>query len=76
VSNVLRKAVVELLGHPVIQRCQLHEISNVEDSLSQRLRSTIVRGVVRAYDVGRREEQIPQSSGSPGAIGRAMNATR
>jgi hypothetical protein len=37
-SKALRKAVVDVLDHPVIQRCQLHKIQNVKDHLLQRLR--------------------------------------
>ena len=39
-SKALRKAVVDVLDHPVIQRCQLHKIRNVKDHLPQRLRSS------------------------------------
>ena len=37
-SKALRKAVLDVLDHPVIQRCQLHKIRNVKDHLPQRLR--------------------------------------
>ena len=37
-SKALRKAVVDVLDHPVIQRCQLHKVRNVKDHLPQRLR--------------------------------------
>ena len=40
-SKALRKAVLDVLDHPVIQRCQLHKIRNVKDHLPQRLRSTV-----------------------------------
>jgi putative transposase len=42
-SKALRKAVVDVLDHPVIQRCQLHKIRNVKDHLPQRLRSGVGR---------------------------------
>ena len=42
-SKALRKAVVDVLEHPVIQRCQLHKIGNVKDRLPQRLRSGVGR---------------------------------
>jgi len=38
-SKALRKAVLDVLDHPVIQRCQLHKVRNVKDHLPQRLRS-------------------------------------
>jgi putative transposase len=38
------KAVVDVLDHPVIQRCQLHKIRNLKDHLPQRLRSTVGAG--------------------------------
>ena len=40
---VLRKAVLDVLDHPVIQRCQLHKIRNVKDHLPQRLHSSVGR---------------------------------
>jgi len=43
-SKALRKAVVDVLDCPVIQRCQLHKIPNVKDHLPQRLRSTVDAG--------------------------------
>ena len=30
-AKALRNAVVDVLDHPVIQRCQLHNIRNVKD---------------------------------------------
>ena len=48
-SKALRKAVVDVLDHPVIQRCQLHKIRNVKDHLPQRLRSTVGRKMTDAY---------------------------
>jgi transposase-like protein len=48
-SKALRKAVVDVLDHPVIQRCQLHKIRNVKDHLPQRLRSSIGRRMTDAY---------------------------
>jgi putative transposase len=48
-SKALRKAVVDVLDHPVIQRCQLHKIRNVKDHLPQRLRSTASRRMTDAY---------------------------
>jgi putative transposase len=48
-SKALRKAVVDVLDHPVIQRCQLHKIRNVKDKLPQRLRSSVGRRMTEAY---------------------------
>jgi putative transposase len=48
-SKALRKAVVDVLDHPVIQRCQLHKVRNVKDHLPQRLRSSIGRKMTDAY---------------------------
>jgi putative transposase len=48
-SKALRKAVLDVLDHPVIQRCQLHKIRNVKDHLPQRLRSTVGRRMTDAY---------------------------
>ena len=48
-SKALRKAVVDMLDHPVIQRCQLHKVRNVKDHLPQRLRSSVGRRMTDAY---------------------------
>jgi transposase-like protein len=48
-STALRKAVLDVLDHPVIQRCQLHKVRNVKDHLPQRLRSTVGRRMTDAY---------------------------
>jgi putative transposase len=48
-SKALRRAVVDVLDHPVIQRCQLHKIRNVKDHLPQRLRSGVGRKMTDAY---------------------------
>ncbi len=48
-AKALRKAVVDVLDHPIIQRCQLHKIRNVKDRLPQRLRSTVGRRMTDAY---------------------------
>jgi transposase-like protein len=51
-SKALRKAVVDVLDHPVIQRCQLHKTRNVKDHLPQRLRSGVGRRMTDAYHAG------------------------
>ena len=48
-SKALRKAMLAVLDHPVIQRCQLHKIRNVKDHLPQRLRSSVGRKMTDAY---------------------------
>lgn len=48
-SKALRKAVIDVLDHPVIQRCQLHKIRNVKDHLPQRLRTLVGRRMTDAY---------------------------
>lgn len=51
-SKALRKAVLDVLDHPVIQRCQLHKVRNVKDLLPQRLRTTVGRRMTDAYHAG------------------------
>ncbi len=48
-SKALRRAVLDVLDHPVIQRCQLHKIRNVKDHLPQRLRASVGRKMTDAY---------------------------
>ena len=49
-SKALRKAVLDVLDHPVIQRCQLHKIRiNVKDHLPPRLRRSASRRMTDAY---------------------------
>ena len=51
-SKALRKAVLDVLDRPVIQRCQLHKIGNVKAHLPQRLRSSVGRRMTDAYHAG------------------------
>jgi putative transposase len=51
-SKALRKAVLDVLDHPAIQRCQLHKVRNVKDHLPQRLRSSVGRRMTDAYHAG------------------------
>ena len=51
-SKALRKAVGDVLDHPVIQRCQLHKVRNVKDHLPQRLRSSVGCRMTDAYHAG------------------------
>jgi putative transposase len=48
-SKALRRAVVDVFDHPVIQRCQLHKIRNVEDRLPKKLRSVVAKRMRTAY---------------------------
>jgi putative transposase len=48
-SKALRKAVVDVFDHPVLARCQLHKIRNVEDKLPKKLRPTVARRMRDAY---------------------------
>jgi putative transposase len=48
-AKALRKAVVDVFDHPVIQRCQLHKIRNVQDRLPQRLRGPVGKKMRAAY---------------------------
>ena len=51
-SKALRKAVVDVLDRPVIQRCQIHKVRNVKDHLPQRLRASVGRKMTDAYHAG------------------------
>jgi putative transposase len=51
-SKALRKAVVDVLDRPVIQRCQIHKVRNVKDHLPQRLQASVGRKVTDAYHAG------------------------
>jgi putative transposase len=48
-SKALRRAVVDVFDHPVIQRCQLHKIRNVIDKLPEKLKSVVQRRMRDAY---------------------------
>ncbi len=48
-SSALRKAVVDVFDHPVIARCQLHKIRNVQDKLPQHLRGPVGTKMRAAY---------------------------
>jgi len=43
-AKALRRAVLDVFDHPVIARCQLHKIRNVQDRLPQKLRHRETRG--------------------------------
>ena len=48
-SKALRRAVLDVFDHPVLGRCQLHKIRNVEDKLPQKMRSVVAARMRRAY---------------------------
>src|SRR3954449_1817295 len=48
-AKALRKAVVDVFDSPVIQRCQLHKIRNVQNRLPQRLRGPVGTKMRAAY---------------------------
>jgi putative transposase len=48
-SKALRKAVLDVFDHPVLGRCQLHKIRNVEDKLPKKMRSVIAKRMRQAY---------------------------
>jgi len=48
-SSALRKAVVDVFDHPILARCQLHKIRNVQDKLPQHLRGPVGAKMRTAY---------------------------
>jgi transposase-like protein len=48
-SKALRRAILDVFDHPVIARCQLHKIRNVQDRLPEKLRSVVGKRMRRAY---------------------------
>ena len=48
-AKALRRAVLDVLDHPVIARCQLHKLRNVRDKLPERLRGPVERRMRAAY---------------------------
>jgi putative transposase len=48
-SKALRRAVVDVFDRPVIGRCQLHKIRNVQDRLPEKMRSVVAARMRRAY---------------------------
>ena len=51
-SKALHSAVLDVFDRPVIGRCQLHKIRNVEDHLPEKLRPRSTSRMRRAYTVG------------------------
>jgi transposase-like protein len=48
-SKALRRAVVDVFDRPVLGRCQLHKIRNVQDKLPQKMRQVVASRMRRAY---------------------------
>jgi transposase-like protein len=48
-AKALRRGVREVFDQPVIARCQLHKIRNVEDHLPKKLRSVVAKRMRAAY---------------------------
>jgi putative transposase len=48
-AKALAAAVREVFDHPVIGRCQLHKVRNVQDHLPEKLRSLVGQRMRRAY---------------------------
>ncbi len=48
-GKALRAAVIRVLDHPVIQRCQIHKLRNVADKLPDHLASTVTKRMRAAY---------------------------
>jgi putative transposase len=48
-AKALRRAVLDVFDHPVIQRCQLHKLRNVTDRLPDALGSTVAKKMRKAY---------------------------
>jgi putative transposase len=49
-AKALSRAVRDVFGRPLIQRCQQHKIKNVRDKLPERLRTVAERRMRQAYD--------------------------
>jgi transposase-like protein len=48
-AKALRRALVDVFDHPVIQRCQLHKLRNVTDRLPDAVASTVAKRMRAAY---------------------------
>jgi putative transposase len=48
-AKALRRAVTDVVDHPVIQRCQLHKLRNVTDRLPDALASVVAKRMRAAY---------------------------
>jgi putative transposase len=48
-AKALRRAVIDVFDHPILQRCQLHKLRNVTDRLPDAVASTVAKRMRRAY---------------------------
>ena len=48
-AKALRRGVLDVFDHPVIARCQLHKVRNVQDRLPKKLRSVVGKRMRTAY---------------------------
>jgi putative transposase len=48
-AKALRRAVLDVFDHPIIQRCQLHKLRNVADRLPDALASVVTKRMRAAY---------------------------
>jgi putative transposase len=48
-SKALRRAVLDVFDRPVLGRCQLHKIRNVQDRLPEKMRSVVASRMRQAY---------------------------
>ena len=48
-AKALRRAVLDVFDHPVIQRCQLHKLRNVTDRLPDAVAATVAKRLRAAY---------------------------
>jgi len=51
-STALRRAVLDLVKHPVLARCQRYQVRNVKDHLPPRMRLTVQRRMCAASHAG------------------------
>lgn len=70
-AKALRKAVVDVFDHPVIQRCQLHKIRNVQDRLPERLRGPVGKRMRAAYHA----DSALEAEGALTALARELDKT-
>jgi putative transposase len=50
-AKALRRAVLDVFDHPVIQRCQLHKLRNLTDRLPDALGSMVAKRMRAAYHI-------------------------
>jgi len=48
-SKALRRAVLDVFDHPVIARCQIHKVRNVQDKLPDAVGSSVAKKMRAAY---------------------------